>query len=44
MELIDTHCHLTFDDLYGDIDSVIERSIAASVTAVEFALQCPCSF
>jgi len=32
MELIDTHCHLTFDDLYGDIDSVIERSIAASVT------------
>ncbi len=32
MELIDTHCHLTFDDLSGDIDSVIERSIAASVT------------
>jgi len=33
MELIDTHCHLTFDDLSGDIDTVIERSIAASVTA-----------
>jgi TatD DNase family protein len=32
MELIDTHCHLTFDDLFGDIDAVIERSIAASVT------------
>jgi TatD DNase family protein len=32
MELIDTHCHLTFDDLSGDIDAVIERSIAASVT------------
>jgi TatD DNase family protein len=32
MELIDTHCHLTFDDLAGDISSVIERSIAAGVT------------
>jgi len=32
MELIDTHCHLTFDDLAGDIDAVIERSIAAGVT------------
>jgi TatD DNase family protein len=32
MELIDTHCHLTFDDLYGNVDTVIERSIAASVT------------
>jgi TatD DNase family protein len=31
MELIDTHCHLTFDDLASDIDSVIERSIAAGV-------------
>jgi TatD DNase family protein len=33
MELIDTHCHLTFDDLAGDIDVVIERSIAAGVTS-----------
>jgi len=32
MELIDTHCHLTFDDLAGDIDAVIERSKAAGVT------------
>ena len=32
MELFDTHCHLTFDDLAGDIDAVIERSIAAGVT------------
>lgn len=32
MELFDTHCHLTFDDLAGDIDSVIARSIAAGVT------------
>jgi len=31
MELIDTHCHLTFDDLARDIDVVIERSIAAGV-------------
>ena len=33
MELIDTHCHLTFDDLAGDIDAVIERSRRAGVTA-----------
>ncbi|NIP23841.1 MAG: YchF/TatD family DNA exonuclease [Phycisphaerae bacterium] len=33
MQLIDTHCHLTFDDLAGDIDAVIERSIAAGVTS-----------
>ena len=32
MELIDTHCHLTFDDLARDIDSVITRSIAAGIT------------
>ncbi len=32
MELIDTHCHLTFDDLAGDIDGVIERSRVAGVT------------
>jgi TatD DNase family protein len=33
MQLIDTHCHLTFDDLAGDIDAVIERSIASGVTS-----------
>jgi TatD DNase family protein len=33
MQLIDTHCHLTFDDLAGDIDGVIERSRQAGVTA-----------
>jgi TatD DNase family protein len=33
MELIDTHCHLTFRQLASDIDAVIERSIAASVTS-----------
>jgi TatD DNase family protein len=32
MELIDTHCHLTFDDLAGDIDGVIARSLAVGVT------------
>lgn len=32
MELIDTHCHLTFEQLSGDINGVIERSIAAGVT------------
>ncbi|HUW19541.1 MAG TPA: TatD family hydrolase [Sedimentisphaerales bacterium] len=32
MELIDTHCHLTFDDLARDIDGVIERSRQAGVT------------
>jgi TatD DNase family protein len=32
MELFDTHCHLTFDDLACDIDAVIARSIAAGVT------------
>jgi len=31
MNLIDTHCHLTFDELAGDIDAVIERSRAAGV-------------
>ena len=31
MELIDTHCHLTFEQLAGDIDAVIERSKAAGV-------------
>jgi TatD DNase family protein len=32
MELIDTHCHLTFDGLAQDIDGVIERSCQAGVT------------
>ena len=31
MELIDTHCHLTFEQLAGDIDAVVERSKAAGV-------------
>lgn len=33
MELIDTHCHLSFKQLASDIDAVIERSIAAGVTS-----------
>ena len=32
MNLIDTHCHLTFQQLSGDIDAVIRRSIDAGVT------------
>ena len=32
MELIDTHCHLTFEDLAGDIEAVLARSRAARVT------------
>jgi TatD DNase family protein len=31
MELIDTHCHLTFEQLAGDIEAVVERSRAAGV-------------
>ena len=31
MELIDTHCHLTFEQLAGDIEAVVDRSRAASV-------------
>lgn len=31
MELIDTHCHLTFEQLAWEIDEVVERSIAAGV-------------
>ena len=31
MELIDTHCHLTFAELAGDIEGVIARSKAAGV-------------
>lgn len=33
MELIDTHCHLTFEGLAENIKNVILRSIEASVTA-----------
>jgi TatD DNase family protein len=32
MDLIDTHCHLTFDDLAQDIDGVLARSMAEGVT------------
>lgn len=32
MELIDTHCHLTFEPLDKDVAGVVERSIAAGVT------------
>ncbi|MBN1805073.1 MAG: TatD family hydrolase [Sedimentisphaerales bacterium] len=32
MELIDTHCHLTFEQLAGDIKAVLDRSIAGGVT------------
>ncbi|MGA1980491.1 MAG: TatD family hydrolase [Sedimentisphaerales bacterium] len=31
MELIDTHCHLTFEELADDVEGVIERSKAAGV-------------
>jgi TatD DNase family protein len=33
MELIDTHCHLTFDEVAGDVEAVIERSKAAGVVS-----------
>ena len=33
MELIDTHAHLTFDELLADVDAVIARSVAAGVTS-----------
>ncbi len=33
MELIDTHCHLTFEQLMPDIDGVLQRSKAAGVTS-----------
>lgn len=32
MELIDTHCHLTFKQLAGDVDNVIARSRDAGVS------------
>jgi len=31
MELIDTHCHLTFEPLAGEVPAVVERSRAAGV-------------
>jgi TatD DNase family protein len=31
MEMIDTHCHLTFEQLAGDIDAILARSTAAGV-------------
>jgi TatD DNase family protein len=33
MELIDTHCHLTFEPLAADVDAVIQRSLAAGVSS-----------
>jgi len=33
MELIDTHCHLTFEQLADDVENVLARSQAAGVTA-----------
>jgi TatD DNase family protein len=33
MELIDTHCHLTFEPLADDIEGVLERSESAGITA-----------
>ena len=32
MELIDTHCHLTFEQIAGDLDGVLLRSRQAGVT------------
>lgn len=32
LKLIDTHCHLTFDELAGDVEDVIARSRQAGVT------------
>jgi len=32
VELIDTHCHLTFEPLAGDVEAILERSRAAGVT------------
>jgi len=32
MELIDTHCHLTYDELAGDIEAVVSRSRQAQVS------------
>jgi len=32
VQLIDTHCHLTFEQLVGDIEAVVDRSKTAGVT------------
>ena len=32
MDLIDTHCHLTFEPLADDVEAVVQRSRAAGVT------------
>ena len=32
MQLIDTHCHLTFEQLADDVEGVVARSEAAGVT------------
>jgi TatD DNase family protein len=32
MELIDSHAHLTFKEITGSLDSILQRSIAAGVT------------
>jgi len=32
MELIDTHCHLTFEQLADDVEAVVHRSRAAGIT------------
>ena len=33
MELIDTHCHLTFEELADNVETVLARSKTAGVTA-----------
>jgi TatD DNase family protein len=33
MELIDTHCHLTFEQLANDIEAVLARSVAEGITS-----------
>jgi len=33
MELIDTHCHLTFEQLSDDIEAILARSVTEGVTA-----------
>ncbi|MDD5458275.1 MAG: TatD family hydrolase [Phycisphaerae bacterium] len=32
MQLVDTHCHLTFEDFGDSLDAVLERSVEAGVT------------
>ena len=34
MEIIDTHCHLTFDPLAGDLDGVLRRAETAGVAKI----------